>query len=1116
MSQTTLKKLKTFGISNLSGSVFYGSIKDVNRDSAALSHAHYMRRAFEVLRLDGILCFEGRPTVFLKNYSAPLLREEANKVQRQCWNQGTATVLVLQDPAHVYLYSASVKPSNDNDENRSHAALVDVLEKGADALEAYQLISGIASGQLYRERKDLFKPDQAVDRYLIDNLGAVCDELCPDRDPPNMRRVHAFLGQLIFTCYLIDREIIKLADYHFINSSKINVVKLVDLFEVYSTEKVKEVLYKLFRSLKYEFNGSMFDRDLDQERAEIRDKDIETLRHFLSGEAVGKQQLTLGFWAYDFSVIPVETISAIYENFLAREDLAGKSEKGAFYTPKNLAEMTVEEALAGESDLLNKRFLDPSCGSGIFLVVLFNRLAEELRFLHPRPTFKKKKERLVNLLRSNLRGVDVNETACRITCFSLYIALLDQFDPPTLRDLKARGDQHAKAKFLPKILSQDCGEKLSESEKTIFEGNFFDPELMDCNDFDFIIGNPPWVGRGKSKDACLEKWLFDKTKNPYLAEAKMSKAQMQETFFPQKQTSHAFMWKASVHAKMDGKIALVLPSEVLLNQTDAFQAAYFKQVTAERIVQLVDFRFFLFSGAIRPSFIGLFRNTSSAEAKQCIEYLVPKVMRQDSRPGLVTISSDDRKWLDLRDLQQACADRNAAMLWKNHLWGTSRDIKFLDYLNELPRLGDIAGEPDEGKRWVKGKGFQPWYDIAQKDNPKAYGSPKPIPKNLGDRFIKTVDDTFKLFLIQDDCISLEERLSSIRCKGRPDASDYDLKASAEHFRRCPGEELFMPPVVLINKGFSKFSYVDFPIFYQDAITGISGKDEDRDLLIFFTIYVGSKLSRYFQFHTAGSWGTERDQVHVHELMRLPFPLPESEDTHADAQNILEEVAEAVLSLKYEVAQEYAFEKKQNKAGKSLELRAESLAKTRSSKIEKLQKRLEPLIYKYFNLSDEEIALIEDTCEIYEPSSTPPTWQSDLQTLKPTSAAHRKTYAKTLSDTLNDWSKLDQPKGQKVPFYFAAEYGTFSQQGLTWVRLSRSQKKKAPIASEDESAGESFARLSRSSKAETGAFEYLRGIIFSDADFIYIVKPDLRGKWTRTAALNDADTLFEAIVSSRKK
>src|SRR5207253_10026625 len=54
-----------------------------------------------------------------------------------------------------------------------------------------------------------------------------------------------------------------------------------------------------------------------------------------------------------------------------------KKKTGAFYTPRFLAEMVLDVALEGMSSLLDKRFLDPACGSGIFLVGLFNRLAEE-------------------------------------------------------------------------------------------------------------------------------------------------------------------------------------------------------------------------------------------------------------------------------------------------------------------------------------------------------------------------------------------------------------------------------------------------------------------------------------------------------------------------------------------------------------------------------------------------------------------------------------------------------------------------------------------------------------------------------------------------------------------
>jgi hypothetical protein len=40
-------------------------------------------------------------------------------------------------------------------------------------------------------------------------------------------------------------------------------------------------------------------------------------------------------------MIPVETISAIYQDFLATEDREKQRKRGAFYTPRFLAEMVV-------------------------------------------------------------------------------------------------------------------------------------------------------------------------------------------------------------------------------------------------------------------------------------------------------------------------------------------------------------------------------------------------------------------------------------------------------------------------------------------------------------------------------------------------------------------------------------------------------------------------------------------------------------------------------------------------------------------------------------------------------------------------------------------------------
>src|SRR5262249_38354187 len=151
-------------------------------------------------------------------------------------------------------------------------------------------------------------------------------------------------------------------------------------------------------------------------------------------------------WPYDFSIIPIETVSAIYEHFLEAAGREQKRTAGAFYTPKFLAELVLDQALEGMGALLDKRFLDPSCGSGIFLVGLFNRLAEEWKRTNPEARYDRQAAGLMRLLTENLYGIDCNLTACQITAFSLHLAFLDHLSPPDIRRLQSKG------KVLPRLV----------------------------------------------------------------------------------------------------------------------------------------------------------------------------------------------------------------------------------------------------------------------------------------------------------------------------------------------------------------------------------------------------------------------------------------------------------------------------------------------------------------------------------------------------------------------------------------------------------------------------------------------------------------------------------------
>ena len=71
----------------------------------------------------------------------------------------------------------------------------------------------------------------------------------------------------------------------------------------------------------------------DEER-HITKVHLDILRDFLSGHDMQSGQMTLDFWAYEFRFIPVETISAIYEQFMKDDDLKKKRDEGAYYTPR--------------------------------------------------------------------------------------------------------------------------------------------------------------------------------------------------------------------------------------------------------------------------------------------------------------------------------------------------------------------------------------------------------------------------------------------------------------------------------------------------------------------------------------------------------------------------------------------------------------------------------------------------------------------------------------------------------------------------------------------------------------------------------------------------------------
>jgi type I restriction-modification system DNA methylase subunit len=238
---------------------------------------------------------------------------------------------------------------------------------------------------------------------------------------------------------------------------------------------------------------------------------------------------------YNFDQIPISILGSIYERFLgkvvhATDKRATVEEKpevrkagGVYYTPEYIVRYIVNETVGklieGKTPeaIAQMTFADIACGSGSFLIEVYNQLLDyHIRFYIANPakqkeadvferdgkmhlTVKKKKEILLN----NIFGVDIDFQATEVTQLSLYLKLLEdvtmhdahQFGMfketilPDLRQNIINGNSLIGRDIVEDSLFPDVDvEKLKPMN---FEDVF--PKMVKHRGFDVIVGNPPYI-----------------------------------------------------------------------------------------------------------------------------------------------------------------------------------------------------------------------------------------------------------------------------------------------------------------------------------------------------------------------------------------------------------------------------------------------------------------------------------------------------------------------------------------------------------------------------------------------------------------------------------------------
>ncbi|MFW9877016.1 MAG: N-6 DNA methylase, partial [Candidatus Thorarchaeota archaeon] len=151
-----------------------------------------------------------------------------------------------------------------------------------------------------------------------------------------------------------------------------------------------------------------------------------------------------------------DLFSSIYQQIFLHET---RHKIGEFFTPSNLVHKMVEDSYR-----VGLKVLDPSCGSGNFIINIIIKILESQESINSK-----------NNAISNVFGFDINPLAVMTIKVNILLLLLEYFS----KDINIFSNFNI-------FLIDSLFPELYEKEYNINFSNIY-------NSFDLVIGNPPWL-----------------------------------------------------------------------------------------------------------------------------------------------------------------------------------------------------------------------------------------------------------------------------------------------------------------------------------------------------------------------------------------------------------------------------------------------------------------------------------------------------------------------------------------------------------------------------------------------------------------------------------------------
>ncbi len=199
----------------------------------------------------------------------------------------------------------------------------------------------------------------------------------------------------------------------------------------------------------------------------------------------------------NFAEINFDLIGDLYEHYLNLDD---RKEKGQYYTPHFIVELILNRVGFNplRKNQIDKRtFLDPACGSGGFLVEIAKRF---------RLAGNNKEVEAKRAIVDCIYGVELTPFASFLSEINVIIQILPlvkRIENPKQQKINSLKIFRQDSLFGIYNRSEFNGEenvKINKSHVLAGDKELKFGELINNNEFDFVVGNPPYVGEKGHKE----------------------------------------------------------------------------------------------------------------------------------------------------------------------------------------------------------------------------------------------------------------------------------------------------------------------------------------------------------------------------------------------------------------------------------------------------------------------------------------------------------------------------------------------------------------------------------------------------------------------------------------